>query len=297
LYFALFILITVTENQLKENVNYGRLLCVDIFEHIKNKNMDKIKGYCEDGFGLDIFSSSGSTILNSAIKRSLGIEIISYLLDHGADPNAKDSKIAGEWTPLMFSASHIEGNEITSLLISYGADIKQSSSTGNSPLIILASNGNTDLEDDVSLKSATEELIQFIDIVLSTKDKEYLSEAINQKNGNGGSSLTIALYNSNIEMADVLLKHGADINIQNNAGETPLFRIAKEASKDGKGHPNYDKSIKFLLENDVDVSIPSKEGETVFDIASPQVLSLIKNTLLNMNHKDTVKPSIQKKRF
>jgi len=80
----------------------------------------------------------GKTALHVAVEKD-NKEVVEFLLDHGADPNAKD-----EWgrTPLQIAAYN--SAETTGLLLANGADPDVVDQRDSSPLHAAAYNGNID---------------------------------------------------------------------------------------------------------------------------------------------------------
>ena len=58
------------------------------------------------------------------------MEIIKYLLDHGADPNGQDAKGETPLIQLVLSADQSKADEIEELLIKHGADINKTNKLG-----------------------------------------------------------------------------------------------------------------------------------------------------------------------
>ena len=75
-------------------------------------------------FDINAKNSKGDTILhlvcNSAsITKDVSLEIVEFLLKHGADPNAKNEH---DWTPLHYTSFHSDDADIAELLLKHGAD-------------------------------------------------------------------------------------------------------------------------------------------------------------------------------
>ena len=81
---------------------------------------------------------------------------------------------------------------------------------------------------------------------------------INAQDNNGNTPLFTAIRRSaNSKVIDILLKHNADVNIANNAGQTPIFIAAS------RGHIN---TVEKLIESGADVNIKDADGETPLTI-------------------------------
>lgn len=104
--------------------------------------------------------------------------------------------------------------------------------------------------------------------ILTFEDIEPFLEIINDKNDKGWTSLMIACKNSStkssIETVKLLLKHGAEVNIQDRIYGFTALMFASESS-------NIDSSIdtvKVLLENGADINVQSTDGWTALMLAS-----------------------------
>jgi ankyrin repeat protein len=82
---------------------------------------------------------------------------------------------------------------------------------------------------------------------------------VNIIDDDGRTPLNCALKNRHVEVAKLLLDEGADVNIPNNSGWTPL----NYASEDG-----HVEVVKLLLEKGADVNIPNNSGWTPLNYAS-----------------------------
>ncbi|KLI29725.1 ankyrin repeat domain-containing protein, partial [Brachyspira hyodysenteriae] len=67
-----------------------------------------------------------------------------------------------------------------------------------------------------------------------------------------------AAYNGNINIINMLLENGADINYTTDFGTTPLMMAASF---------NHFEAVKVLLENNADTSITDEDGRTALDWA------------------------------
>jgi hypothetical protein len=78
------------------------------------------------------------------------------------------------------------------------------------------------------------------------------------KHPQSGSALHWAAFNGNIDIAEVLIDAGANLNILSNSSVTPLFTAAK------RGHLEI---VKLLVEKGADVAVECTDGMTAQSIA------------------------------
>uniref|UniRef100_A0A8D1EML0 Poly [ADP-ribose] polymerase n=2 Tax=Sus scrofa TaxID=9823 RepID=A0A8D1EML0_PIG len=187
------------------------------------------------------------------------VSVVEYLLHHGADVHAKDKgglvplhnacsyghyevaellvrhgasvNVADLWkfTPLHEAAA--KGKyEICKLLLKHGADPTKKNRDGNTPLD-LVKEGDTDIQDllrgDAALLDAAKKGC------LARVQKLCTPENINCRDTQGRNStpLHLAGYN-NLEVAEYLLEHGADVNAQDKGGLIPLHNAASYGADD-----------------------------------------------------------------
>jgi ankyrin repeat protein len=171
------------------------------------------------------------------------LEIVAYLLDHGADANS----LAGEskYTPLHHAADQ-EPNEMLRLLLAHGADPNARTARGESALYFACSYGHLgsmlervqmllDVGADPNLKSMSEATplqsaaFRGPNSVLSLlMDK---GADVNASGFRGATALHWAVDGQNKEAVELLLDRGADINARDGDGRTALKRAEEKAAE------------------------------------------------------------------
>lgn len=149
---------------------------------------------------------NGYTQLHLAVENE-DLKVVEALLKAGANPNVRDKH--GN-TPFLLAAKD-DNIEMMNLLIDSGKlELNVQSNTNLSPLLIAA-------------------YYNYIEIVerLIMGDHPGNKMDINSRNINGFTHLQIAVENNFIEVVELLLKAGADPNIEDNNGNTP-FPIAAQ---------------------------------------------------------------------
>jgi ankyrin repeat protein len=161
-------------------------------------------------------TTEGETALMT-VARTGNVDAAKVLLAHGADVNSKE-----QWrqqTPLMWAVAESHP-EMAQELIAHGADVNARQVTWNwerqvtkeprekwmplgglTPLLFAARQGCVDCAR-VLLKASAD---------------------INATNPNGFSAILLAIINSHYDVAAFLLEQGADANIADEVGRTPLY--------------------------------------------------------------------------
>ncbi|XP_073209939.1 poly [ADP-ribose] polymerase tankyrase-2 isoform X4 [Lepidochelys kempii] len=188
------------------------------------------------------------------------VSVVEYLLQHGADVHAKDKgglvplhnacsyghyevaellvkhgavvNVADLWkfTPLHEAAA--KGKyEICKLLLQHGADSTKKNRDGNTALD-LVKDGDTDIQDllrgDAALLDAAKKGC------LARVKKLCSPDNVNCRDTQGRHStpLHLAAGYNNLEVAEYLLQHGADVNAQDKGGLIPLHNAASYGADD-----------------------------------------------------------------
>jgi ankyrin repeat protein len=157
----------------------------------------------------------GMTPLHVAAKNDRK-DVVEFLLENGADINAKDSN--GEFSPLDLALSCYHYMDVVELLVSKGADVNTRSKQGLTPLEEAAMRGQKDAAG-----------------LLITKGAD-----VNARDSKGNTPLLWALLMGHVDFASLLVDAGADVNAKNDQGSTPLF-LAKQRS--------YDKMVEILRQH------------------------------------------------
>uniref|UniRef100_A0A8C7GGX3 Poly [ADP-ribose] polymerase n=1 Tax=Oncorhynchus kisutch TaxID=8019 RepID=A0A8C7GGX3_ONCKI len=154
-------------------------------------------------------------------------EVAELLVRHGASVNVAD---LWKFTPLHEAAA--KGKyEICKLLLKHGADPTKKNRDGNMPLDMVK-DGDTDIQDllrgDAALLDAAKKGC------LARVQKLCSPENINCRDTQGRNStpLHLAAGYNNLEVAEYLLEHGADVNAQDKGGLIPLHNAASYGADD-----------------------------------------------------------------
>jgi hypothetical protein len=102
----------------------------EVFEAIRNNNLNKIKTYVEQGGDIQSGWFTGYNPLQYACMKNKP-EIVKYLVDKGADVNAQD---ANDHRPLHYACQAGSSLEIVKYLVNKGADVNAQNENGDTPL-------------------------------------------------------------------------------------------------------------------------------------------------------------------
>ena len=172
-----------------------------------------------------------STALHLAARRGYA-EIARFLLDNGADVNARDKRKS---TPLHEAST--EGHaEVVRVLMEHGVDITARNDAGNHPVILAFAWGRVEVSR------------VFLEFGVDPMGNDI----------NGWPPLHRALYEGHIDMARALLENGADISRMSEGGITPLF-----AASFG-GHVT---AIRVLIECGLDMTTEHGELDLLLQMA------------------------------
>uniref|UniRef100_A0A8C4R2Z1 Poly [ADP-ribose] polymerase n=1 Tax=Eptatretus burgeri TaxID=7764 RepID=A0A8C4R2Z1_EPTBU len=214
-------------------------------------------------------------------------EVADLLVKHGAVVNVAD---LWKFTPLHEAAA--KGKyEICKLLLKHGADPCKKNRDGNIPLD-LVKEGDTDIQDllrgDAALLDAAKKGC------LARVQKLCSTENVNCRDSQGRNStpLHLAAGYNNLEVAEYLLEHGADVNAQDKGGLIPLHNAASyghvdiaallikysacvNATDKWAFTPLHEAAQKgrtqlcaLLLAHGADPSMKNQEGQTPLDLAT-----------------------------
>ncbi|CAH1783417.1 unnamed protein product [Owenia fusiformis] len=179
---------------------------------VKNGHIDVVNILIENGADLDFEDRYGITALHIAAEEG-HFQCMKLLLDNEADPNKGtktpkwcpngESEYVGDTTPLHLAVQNNRIHCIKELIVN-GADYNKVNELGETSLNIAATLG---LEECVTIQ------------LRNAISKDILSLPT-KKTGN--TPLHCCVLHGMYDAVDLLLQHGSDVNILNNAGVSPL---------------------------------------------------------------------------
>ena len=87
-------------------------------------------------------------------------------------------------------------------------------------------------------------------LIENVKNINYISDM--------GTAIMAAVYKNQIDLVELMLKHNADVNLQDPNGTTALMLAVQTKNIE---------MVEFLLKNNADKSLKTKDGKTAFEYA------------------------------
>ena len=214
-----------------------------------SNSLPRVRMLVEHGADVNVRSKQGHTPIELAADHADSIEILKYLMSKGASLKIPPDQKGG--TPLAAAAGTNDTAAVKFLLEKGGADVL-AGPAGPMGLMNAAMWGNVELVRLLLAKGVP---------VNAVSPPEAQGQVKNGPIALGAfSALTLAVVQGNSETVKVLLDAGANVNLQDVRGMTPLMLAV------GTDHPNRE-VIRFLLERHPDTRVKSKAGETALDWA------------------------------
>ena len=186
-----------------------------------------LKLLLEAGADADSPSADGQTALMT-VARTGNVEAAQLLLDHGATVDARESW--GGQSALMWASAR-RHPEMMELLISHGAEVNARSINRDYQRHVTAEGRPKNLDTGgltPLLYAARENCIACVDVLLKH------GADIDLPDPDGVSPLVLAIMNANWDLAKKLIEAGADVDQWDKYGEAPLFTaIGNYTRRDG----------------------------------------------------------------
>jgi ankyrin repeat protein len=189
---------------------------------------------------------TGETLLQIACEKGTA-DIVGYLIEKGANVNAADKYGV---TPLL-TAVDAQTNAIVGVLIARGADVNLANRYGIAPLH-LATKGSAAIVDLLLAGGA------MINKTTSTQFPGIAQEDVPDQFAGGDTPLLCAARAGNLPVAERLISKGADVNIGDKKGLTPLHISVLNGG---------DQLVVLLLKNKANVNAKTRGGTTPLNLA------------------------------
>ncbi|WP_353286446.1 ankyrin repeat domain-containing protein [Wolbachia endosymbiont (group A) of Crataerina pallida] len=289
------------------------------FTAVQDGSLNEVKDFVSRGASLDTQdSNNGWTPIIYAAQGSKW-DAVKFLIAQGAKFN---NEITYQGTPLHFAAQ--EGNSnMVQFLLDKGADIEAQNAYNKKPLhlaveagklkvvrLLLDRGANIKAADmygqtplDLAIKKGYENIVEVLKQKQLDLDKELLIAAekgdlekvresirrganVNIQDRQGWTPLFWAIQKNNFNIIELLLDNSADIKVKDNEGWTPLHWAVSLGSLD---------IVEHLVERGADVNASTADGRTPLDIARDKGYNNIVNYLEEELNKEREKP-VQRKR-
>jgi len=207
-------------------------------EALREEDLGRIERLVSEAADLELADESGRTALMLAAGQG-DRGLLSALLEAGADINHRNGRGG---TALMYATLRHQDGAVRQLL-SAGADPNAAGSNGWSALMIAAAKGYRDIaamllvhgafvdQRDVYawtplMRAVYEGRTDTVELLLTEAEPD-----LSARDENGATALHHAAANNRLEIADLLLDHGAENAIRDENGRTPRA-VAMSAGHD-----------------------------------------------------------------
>lgn len=231
---------------------------------------DRLEVLLEHEADVNQLDSLGNTPLNLGIYSE---DFVGVLLKNGADPDLAD---CDDVTPLHKACEYMLGSKIVELLLKHQASTDRIDRNGQSPVHYAARN-----------KGSSDALNWLL-------EKELFYVNFRDVDGNtplNSSKVTCENFN-------ILLRYGADANIPNKLGKTPVFRVCKNCRDHLFTVAEHFKKLRFLgyclnEKTKASFSRESKSsgdsmGSDEADVLYKKELLILKNIVIDINSKTSL---------
>ncbi|WP_458401739.1 ankyrin repeat domain-containing protein [Candidatus Avelusimicrobium sp.] len=173
---------------------------------------------------------------------------------------------------------------VVKMLLDFGADINWTDELGSSPLLNACFHQQKEIVAELLRRGADIKQIGFYGGVLScVKDTKLLKLLItagadvNERSFADGEEtpLFFACLGGRLEIAEILLESGADIDAKNDMGRTALWEVCLANDEDTaeKLRESYPKVVEFLADHGADVSLHDECSSILTDACDTKLKS------------------------
>jgi ankyrin repeat protein len=249
-------------------------LDLKLIESAKLGDKAKVAALIKQGANVNAQDIGGYSALMNAAANGHS-DVVKILLSEGADPSLRGNYYWGE-TALMMAARKGR-KDAAQILLRNGAHVNAKSKyTGSTPLMMAAREGNLDMarfliqhdaDVNATAKDGTTPLMNATAKARWAVAKLLLEHKADvNAAGKTGTALTWACGGGDygkghLNMVNLLLDSGADVNGTGSDGWTPLMKASWH---------NFPEIVNTLLTHTADVNSTNKKGETALILASEQ---------------------------
>lgn len=194
---------------------------------------------------------------------------------------------------LCFFACSNNNIMLTKLFLEFGADVFQTSKSGISPIYYVCSYNQNQMVQlffgagfGCQFSNPTYGVVTFgsyLDFVESAQDlsSDSLYHLSSSYTSGGESLLHLAVKNSHLYMVELLLKNGANVNIQDESENTALHYAASNGKKD---------FVALLIKHGADINLTNVREQKPLDYANQRGFNEISVMILQQNPTNDIFP-------
>lgn len=247
----------------------------ELVQAVQQKDVSQVKKLLKKGAKPVVIgygtSLEGKTALHEAV-RNKDTAMISLLLQHGADINmCENASYSGRGTPLHLAVTMNEPS-LVAFLVQKGADINAYTigADARTPFHTALFADNIPMMKLLLELGAEINSIRNNPLMIASRQKSYEIVQFLLENGarlnleelpfKEETPLYWAIVNRNVPLFKLLVQHGADVNMKDRDGNTPLFWTI-ENFKDA-AYLDSEKSLmaEILLEHGADIQATNRNG-------------------------------------
>lgn len=245
-----------------------------------------LKQFLANGADVNAETAYGMTPLLLAVSAGRK-NIVDVLLQYNADVKCMD---VDKRTPLHYAAYRGD-TAIVQKLLEHHPGVNKKDEFGHSPAIYAINEGNDSVvgllaDGKAKIRSDQENLQGSLVAQVSSENYHIVSFLLDQKAKAdmeiyGTTPLIVAAANSSVEMVDLLIERGANVDKANQNQITPLLSACLTGRLE---------VVKYLLDKNAKVDAKSKSGLTVLQAAvirdDPEMIGLLASHGVDIDEKD-----------
>ena len=253
-----------------------------LLEAVDEGSVKSMKHLLEAGAKVNYYWTQDTTAIGMAASEG-NLDCLQLLLDHGADINGFGNSI-----PPLHIAVAEDQRAIVDYLISQKVNINKKDVDGRTPLMYAASEGHKFMAKKLISAGADNSIVDLKSISDNTNaevgeehDLLDYSKTENSDKNNTRPEIHQATQDGLIEKVERMVKQGADVNMRDDYGRTPLHIASAE---------NHNIDMRVLIDLGADINAQDNQGRTPLMYAAADgkrnAVALLVSKLANVNIED-----------